>query len=180
MFLKYGCSKLRAIEEYDAEILFNMINDTDIESMTVDSHFPISMISQKDYAKNYKNSESCVRLMIELDNGKTIGMIILSDINYKHGTAGLAFKRFAKKEDRMPDDMYNACVAMLNYAFNELGLNCISCRTLTYNEKSLNLQKKLGFQIEGILRERVYKNGKYQDLVSSSLLKRDFCLREEM
>ena len=32
MFLKYGCSKLRAIEEYDAEILFNMINDTDIES----------------------------------------------------------------------------------------------------------------------------------------------------
>ena len=58
MFLKYGCSKLRAIEEYDAEILFNMINDTDIESMTVDSHFPISMsapalTSIHDYWKNH-------------------------------------------------------------------------------------------------------------------------------
>lgn len=177
MFLKFKCSKLRAIEESDFDLLYNLLNDIDIDSMTIDTHLPVSLVSQIDFAKTYRNTDSCIRLMVELDNGKTIGMVILSNIDYKHGTANLGFKRYAKKEDRMPDDMYNACVAMLNYAFNELGLNCISCRTLTYNEKSLNLQKKLGFQIEGILRERVYKNGKYQDLVSSSLLKKDFCLR---
>ena len=111
---------------------------------------------------------------VELENGHTIGMVILSDINYKTRTAGLAFKRYASKEYRMKDDMYNACIALLRYAFDELGLNCITTRTLTYNDKSLNLQNRLGFKQEGVLRQRCFKNGKYQDLISSSLLKNEF------
>lgn len=174
MILKYGCSKLRAIEENDLDILMNLMNDSFIEEMTVDSHFPISSITQKEWIKNYKNTDQCVRLMVELDNGHTIGMVILSDINYKTRTAGLAFKRYAPKEHRMKDDMYNACVALLRYAFDELGLNCITTRTLTYNDKSLGLQKRLGFKQEGVLRQRCFKNGKYQDLISSSLLKNEF------
>ena len=112
--------------------------------------------------------------MVELENGKTIGMVSLSDINYKTRTAGLAFKRYAIKEDRMIDDMFNACIAMLKYAFEELGLNCITTRNLTYNEKSIKLQERLGFVKEGILRQRCFKNGQYQDLVSSSLLRTEF------
>ena len=101
-------------------------------------------------------------------------LVILSDINYKTRTASLAFKRFAKKEDRMPNDMKNACIALLKYAFCELGLNCITTKTLIYNEKSLELQKRLGFKQEGVLRKRVFKNGQFQDLISSSLLAEEF------
>lgn len=174
MILKYGCSILRAIEERDVEILLNMMNSEDIERMTVDSHFPISMLTQKEWIRTYHNTDNNVKLMVELENGKTIGMVSLSDINYKTRTAGLAFKRYAIKEDRMIDDMFNACIAMLKYAFEELGLNCITTRNLTYNEKSIKLQERLGFVKEGILRQRCFKNGQYQDLVSSSLLRTEF------
>jgi len=174
MLLKYKNATLRAIEKKDTELLLNMMNDIEIEKMTVDSHFPISFINQENWVNNYKNTEETVRLMVELDNNKTIGMIILTGINYKTRTAELAFKRYAKKEDRLPDDMLNGCVAMLNYAFNELGLNCIYCTALSYNDRSLNLQKKLGFIKEGTLRQRVFKNGRYQDLVSCSLVRDEF------
>ncbi len=174
MILTYGDVILRAIEEKDENILLEMINSIDIETMTVDSHFPISSIVQKDWVRNYRNTEQCVRLMIELVNGITVGMIILSEINYKNRTASLAFKKFAKKGATTYDSMKNACIALLNYAFNELGLNCITTRTLPFNEKSLNLQARLGFVREGVLRQRCFKNGKFQDLISSSLLRSDF------
>lgn len=174
MLLKYKNATLRAIEKKDLNILLNMLNDVEIEKFTVDSHFPISILNQENWICSYKNTDETVRLMVELENGKTVGMVILTNINYKTRTAELAFKRYAKKEDRMIDDMFNACVAMLRYAFDELGLNCIYCTALTYNERSLNLQKRLGFSEEGILRQRVFKNGKFQDLISCSLLKGEF------
>lgn len=174
MLLKYKNATLRAIEAKDSEILLNMMNDIEIEKMTVQSHLPLSSINQDNWIKNYQNTEKTVRLMVELENGKTIGMVILHQIDYKTRTAELAFKRYAKKEDRLPDDMLNACIAMLEYAFYEMGLNCVYCTALTYNSRSLNLQKRLGFKEEGVLRQRVFKNGAFQDLVSTSLLKTEF------
>lgn len=36
MIIKYGCVKLRAVEEKDFELLLNMINAPEIENMTGD------------------------------------------------------------------------------------------------------------------------------------------------
>ena len=60
---------------------------------------------------------------------------------------------------------------MLKYAFDELGLNCINALILEENYLSQNLYKRVGFQEEGILRERVYKGGKFRNLISLSILK---------
>lgn len=49
MFLKFKCSKLRAIEESDFDLLYNLLND--IDSMTIDTHLPVSLVSQIDFAK---------------------------------------------------------------------------------------------------------------------------------
>ena len=174
MLLKYGCATLRAIEPKDCALLLNMMNDPEIEISTVGEHAPVSENQQNQWIAGYRNDDSNIRLMIELTNGKTIGMISLTSIDYKNGTAHTGFKIGCPLEDRMKHDTFDACAALYLYAFQYLRLNCIEGLTLEDNTFSLNLQKRLGFQVEGVLRERVFKDGEYRNLVSTSLLKREF------
>lgn len=174
MLLKYGCATLRAIEPTDSSLLLKMMNDPEIEINTVGEHSPVGLNQQNQWTSTYKNDDKNIRLMIDLTNGKTIGMVSLTAIDYKNGTAQTGFKISCSFEDRMKNDTFDACAALYSYAFQYLRLNCIVGETLEENSFSLNLQKRLGFQVEGILKERVFKNGKFQNIVSTSLLKSDF------
>jgi len=50
----------------------------------------------------------------------------------------------------------------------------VEARQLLDNKGSIKVNEKCGFKTEGVLREAVFKNGKYQDLNLMSVLKRDF------
>lgn len=182
MIIKFGCVTLRAIEEKDFELLFYLINAPEIENYTVGWNFPINRVAQKCWMENFRNSSESIKLMIELENSKTIGMIMLENLDWKNRTAEIGYKINAPKEDRIKGDMTDAVKGMLKYAFNELGLNCVTTAILEDNVRSLNLCKRVGFVEEGILRERVYKDGKFKNLVSVSYLKEEFLKsnREEL
>ena len=68
----------------------------------------------------------------------------------------------------------DAVVSLIRYSFDELGLHLIHAEVLGENEKSRSLLEKLGFQQEGILRQRVYKGGNFHDQVVFSLLKEEY------
>lgn len=174
MIIKNGCATLRAIEEKDFDLLFFLINDPDIEKMTGGWHVPIGSAEQKAWIANYRNTEKNIRLMIELENGKTIGMISLTDIDLKNRTAEINYKIHANVEDRIRGDMKDAINGILKYAFYELGLNCILSVILEYNTFAIKLAKKMHFSQEGILRQRIYKNGKFNNQICFSLLKEEF------
>jgi RimJ/RimL family protein N-acetyltransferase len=174
MYIKYGCAILRAIEEKDFDLLFFMINDPDIENQTGGWHLPVSSSGQKQWIATYRNTDNNIRLMVELSNGKTIGMVSLTDIDWKNRTASINYKVYASLEDRIKGDIFDGSMALLNYAFNELGLNCIYAKTIIGNIFSLKLQYKLGFKKEGEIRERIYKNGKFHNQIVTSLLKSEF------
>ena len=174
MIIKNGCATLRAIEEKDFDLLFYLINASEIENKTVGWHLPINSTQQKEFISKYRNSDSDIRLMIELSNGKTIGMISLTNIDWKNRTADIGYKISANFEDRIKGDMKDAINGLLKYAFFELGLNCIISTILEDNIFSLKLAKKLHFTQEGILRQRIYKQGKFKDLMILSMLKSEY------
>ena len=72
--------------------------------------------------------------------------------------------------------MWDAMIGFLNYAFNELNLNCIYGTVLEYNYLSRKLAKRCGLKEEGVLRNRIYKGGKYHNLIANSIIKEDFDL----
>ena len=63
---------------------------------------------------------------------------------------------------------------MLKYAFNTLNLHRIEAYIYTTNTRSLKVAKRVGFKQEGILREREYLNGKYEDCIALGILKKEF------
>ena len=179
MIIKNGCAILRAIEEKDFDLLFYLINAPEIEEKTVGWHLPISSNEQRNFMANYRNSNTDFRLMIELSNGKTIGMISLTQIDWKNRTATIGYKISASFEDRIKGDMKDAINGLLKYAFFELGLNCIISEILEDNIFSLKLAKKMHFVEEGILRERVYKQGKFKNQLIFSMLKSEYEVLEK-
>lgn len=63
---------------------------------------------------------------------------------------------------------------MVKYAFKELGLNKVTAEVLCENTPSVAMFKKCGFSIDGCLRDDIYKNNRYYDVYSMSILAKEF------
>ena len=165
---------LRAIEERDKEMFLNLINDPETERMLGGSSFPVSSIEQEQWIKNQSCNKNNLRCVVT-EKGKEdygLGTIILTDIDYKNGTAQVHIK-MVNGEGRGKGFGTDALKAITEYAFSELRLNCIYSEVLSYNHISQKLFAKCGFHRDGILRARVYKENNYIDVISYSLLKYD-------
>ena len=160
---------LRAIEITDAELLKRLINDPDVENYILGHSFPVSEHEQIDWIKSLKPQKDTLRVVIETtEKKKAIGLVVLSNIDYKNATAGIHIKidSDSGKGKGYGTDAINT---MVNYAFDELRLHCIYANILSYNIASLNLFTKCGFQKEAILKKRIYKKGKFFDINVFSL-----------
>lgn len=174
MILKYGNITLRPIEKNDSALLLSMINSPEIGQMTGAWSVPVSSYNQDKWIENYKDSYEMIRWMIELDNGVTIGMISLSDINWISRTAFINYKINPLETNRLKGDTKNAVYIAVKFAFDEMGLHRIEGHILTFNIMSIKLIESIGFVKEGVFRARVLKNGKWCDQACYGLLDSEF------
>ena len=165
--------KLRAIEQDDRELLKELINDPEVEKMVVGWSFPVSTEQQINWISNQANDKKNVRFIIDINNVGAVGIVSLSGLDFKNSTAIINIK--LKKEDKLRKQGigYRAINMLIDYAFNQLNMNCLIANILHYNTPSQRLFEKSGFVLDGKLRSRVYKNGSYQDLLTYSLLRSD-------
>lgn len=70
--------------------------------------------------------------------------------------------------------MTDACRAMITHALGELDLNRVEIHCAAGNARSAAIPKRLGFKLEGVLREGELVNGKYLDLHLFGMLKREW------
>ncbi len=164
---------LRAVEEKDNSMLLSLINDPETEMMLGGSSWPVSEIEQLKWFEEQERKKDVLRCIIALKNdGKALGTIILSDIDQKNGTAQVHIK-LSKDGGRGKGYGTDAVKSLIRYSFCELRLNCIYAYILSYNTASVRLFEKCGFSIDGVLREREFKNGQYVDLYAYSILKNE-------
>lgn len=63
---------------------------------------------------------------------------------------------------------------LMEYVFIQLGLNRLYSFNWAENKKMIQINKNLGFKLEGVLRQDTYSNGVYKDRVIFSMLKEDY------
>lgn len=68
---------------------------------------------------------------------------------------------------------------LVKFIFNEMNLNKIKLFVYSFNDSARRVYEKLGFKTEGVLREEIYKEGKYYDEILMGLLKKDFIRMQE-
>lgn len=165
---------LRAVEEEDLEMLRELSNDPEFEKMVVGWSFPISKKDQAAWFANCKNGSDRLRYTITTAEDGPVGMIGLRDIDWKNGVASGLGMRVAKKEIRTRGLATDAWMTLMRYAFEELRLNRINGSALEYNKPSLRVCEKVGFKVEGVQRQAVFKNGAFHNLVLLGCLRSDY------
>lgn len=64
--------------------------------------------------------------------------------------------------------------SILQYVFNNLGLNKLCCEVLGFNEPVVNMHKSFGFVQEGMYRQHILKSGEFMDVVALAILKTEW------
>ena len=151
---------LRLISHNDAEDLFTTVEKNREflrewlpwvdETKTVEDTKSFIKTSLKQYANN--EGPVCV---ITLDN-EIIGVISFQNINTKNKSGGIGY--WLSKNHNGKGIMTQCCKVMVEYGFNELGLNRITIPAAKINKKSRAIPERLGFTEEGTLREAEWLN----------------------
>lgn len=171
MILKKENITLRTIEEEDMEFCRNMINSAYIESNSIGKNLPVSKKMQLEWFENHQ-SNSEIRFIIENNNG-LVGMIIASDIDWINRNCEVSIKlgeiKLLEKNDTLV-----ASGLFLEYMFDEMNMQVLYAYVLEENLLSQKLLIGNNFVKDGVLRNKIYKKGKYHNVFVFSLTEKDY------
>lgn len=167
---------LEFLEEIHAASLFNLINNNRaylkewlpwVDSMrTVENtrNYIVNCIKQAEERTDFAYAI--------LFDGNMVGRIGMHHINQQNKIGEIGYWLANGMQGR--GIVTSCCTALINYGFDELGLNRIVIKCAVGNERSRAIAEKLDFKKEGILRQAEWVNGKFLDLYQFSLLREEW------
>ncbi len=162
---------LRHIKSSDAEDIFEYSKNPDVgPNAGWEPHKSVE--DSKEIMKYIFLGENNI-FGIELkENKKLIGTIgLIKDLKRENPTA-LMLGYALSKDYWGKGIMSEAAKTVIDYGFNELGLDIISCCCYSFNKRSRRVIEKSGFRYEGTIRGAEMRyDGKIFDLDSFSLIK---------
>jgi len=167
--------RLRAVEEADLPTLHVWANDEALWANLGGWRFPSSLDSTKAWFAGLKNDPHNHRWVIEaIDGGQLIGTANLVDIDWKNRNAfhGMLLGPAAARGRGYGLD---TVMAVMRYAFDELGLERLDGDIIEYNEASHRLYVgKCGWKEEGRRRRWHYRQGRFWDKVLVGVTRDDY------
>ena len=172
-----GSINIRPLREEDIPTLQNWINDPLImRRIGIEGERSLSM--QREWFRNLEqDSTKEVWAIVLRDTGTYIGNVSLYDIDRKHCHAGLAvFIGDGKNRGKGYGSL--AVRLMLKYAFTDLKLHHVYCKTETSFQNAIKMYESIGFQREGVLIEHELHDGHYVDKVIYGIHETEFEIQE--
>jgi RimJ/RimL family protein N-acetyltransferase len=104
-----------------------------------------------------------------LDSNRLIGTCALSQLDPDNGSA-LFHITIGEKDTWGGGYGTEATRLMLDHAFTELGLHRVALTVFAFNERAVRSYRSVGFVVEGRAREAIWREGRWWDEISMSLL----------
>jgi len=165
---------LRAIEEDDLALLQKWANEPEICYLLAGWHFPTSAKDQLEWFKRLSVSSNHQRFAIETPDMGLIGTANLVDINWKDRNAFHGIM-LGDKDIRGKGYGTDTIMAVMRYAFEELGLQRLDGSMIEYNQASLGVYiKKCGWVEEGRQRQWYFRKDKWWDKVVVGVTRGDY------
>lgn len=105
-------------------------------------------------------------------NNKIAGGIELVNIRWFNRKAEITI--WILPEFRGQGLALQALKTIIRFSFEQLNFHRLEAEIYEFNQAARNLFKKLGFELEGKLREAKYKDGRYYDILRFGLLKKEW------
>lgn len=167
--------KLRALTSSDISLTLSWNNQDDIKQFYAGHPFPVNIEMENEwYNKILRTNIPTSVFGIELiEEKKLIGITVLKNINFIHRKAEFAIY-IGDTAERGKGFSAEATKKTLELGYYQLGLNRIYLSVQKNNIPAIRLYEKIGFVIEGELRDSIYKDGKFHDECIMSILSNEY------
>jgi RimJ/RimL family protein N-acetyltransferase len=165
---------LRAIETDDLQRFNEWGNDPELWRQLGGWHFPVSRASTQAWFESLHKDQSNLRLAVATPELGVVGLANLLDLDWKnrHAFHGMMLGSQAARGKGIGLD---AVMALMRYAFDELGLNRLDGSMIEYNAASVRLYcGKCGWKEEGRQRGWYYRSGRYWDKIMVGVTREDY------
>lgn len=164
--------RLRHTEKDDLYLFVEWLNDPEVRRGLM-LYLPLSIAEEQQWFENMLTSPQDERpLVIEVktDDGWTmIGNSSFNNLDWRNRNAELGIFIGDKS---FWDQGYGTEVMrlLLKHGFATLNLHLIYLRVYENNQRALRAYEKAGFVEEGRLRQRIFEDGQYLDVIFMSVL----------
>ena len=170
--------RLRAIEPADWETYFAWNQDDEMTRALYFIPFPQSQESVKRFAEQaalQRPEEDNFRFVIENNEQEVVGDITTHHCDQHSGNFSWGVNII--EEHRRKGYASEALPLVMRYYFQELRYQKVTVHIASFNEASIKLHERLGFQQEGCIRRTIYTDGQYFDNLVYGLTKEEFAAR---
>lgn len=166
---------IKAIEgEDDLRFLMDLRNNPDTWIYLYNPHF-VDWESQKRWYENMSKDPSRYYYIFgKYENSIKInlGMVRTDEINPLNRSIRVGGDIDPKYRGKgYSKEMYKL---IFEYCFSYLNMHRVWLLVLGTNDRAINLYKKMGMSIEGVQREAIRREGRYQDHIMMSILEHEY------
>lgn len=167
---------LRMLEPADAQEMFNVV-DASREHLrpwlpwvdaTTRAEHTLQFIQQ---SRTQQHNQEAMALGI-IYQRRIIGGMGMHNWDHTLKKAQLGY--WLSKEHEGKGIIQRCLAGFIDFLFNKAGLNKVEIHFMVNNLRSATVAEKMGFKVEGIIRQSYLLNGAYHDIVITGLLKKEW------
>src|SRR5512142_728288 len=172
--------RLRGVERSDVPLFQQWLNDPDVTE-GLGMYLPLSLVDEEHWFEGLAKSDPVERpLAIEIQDGdgwRLIGNLSFFNLEWTNSCAELGIIIGDKSVWNQGYGSESVCL-LLQHGFETLNLPRIYLRVYSTNRRAIRSYEKVGFVLEGTLREAVYRHGRYADVHVMSVLRSEWSAAE--
>jgi RimJ/RimL family protein N-acetyltransferase len=167
--------RLRPYDPADVDAVMELINDEAVKQYLMPG---VAMLFTRKDEEAFLGRQSAMNpdtysFAIErIDDGAYLGGCGFNGVDWKsrHGKVGIFLG------DRYAGRGYGseAMELLINFGFWEMNLNKIKLEVYSFNPRAIHVYEKLGFVIEGTMKQDIFRGGAYHDIIHMALFRDDW------
>lgn len=166
----------RAFEEEDADAIYQWMNDDELKSLSVGLNRRVCREEACEWVKNRMrhNPYQAWFAICSIDSKEMIGYMCLTEIHYINSSANFSGIIIGNPNYRDGQAYIESYLFMFEYAFDRLNLNRVYGSAIGDHKLSVTMAEVMFQRTEGVLRQAIYKNGKYHDEIVCAILRDEY------
>lgn len=167
--------RLREYRKEDIEQALCFINDPDLKRLLPPGiPYLNTLEDERKWVEGLSASKDNYDFAIEtLLDKKYIGGCGINNIDWKNSVAVVGI--FIGDKDYWGKGYGTDAMKVLQkFIFEQMNIHKVKLHVFSYNERAIKSYEKCGFKVEGVLRQEIFRDGRYNDIIVMGILKEEF------
>ncbi len=162
---------LSPLDINDAEKYSIWLNDQEITDYLQLATSVISIEAEREFLQNLSKDHHYA--IIDAETNQLLGNVGLININHVHRSAEIGI--FIGEKNYWSKGYGKEAMSLLiDYSYKKLNLNNIFLRTYSFNPRAIACYEKIGFKKIGEIRQGIFRNLQYNNIILMDILPEDF------